>query len=425
MGAAVSALPDELDTETIIRLAGSNDFKQELFDTVKSPDGTVSRALFIKCVETGPEKEVFQLFLHYAHSTRMSNTEFRDFCRSLKLLNKKVNVFVADGIFNRALSNGSDTIRYYEFRTKIIPEFARLRDMDEDDIIELLSRRDLPVSKPPIENSNPFEVVIDTNVSKVDEGTSSTHSTPKQNEAATKLQTLSRQKMAKRQVAYMKEVQDIKSGRRQSRRHSEQDSVESENIKRLIAQHDALKKELQVLMDGAPGAEIPEVLSKQESVVEIVQRDLSDEERIDLMLHDLFDAYCSPPNEMDTNMFKKFLRETYTFTKKFTILDADAIFKKVIAKALSAPKTSQLGQGVFFDKRINFYVFRTEAIPKIASARGGMSVSQLITFLNNANVAVRNRDAKKLNARKSFDSKEMASSRASKKHSGELASLTG
>lgn len=68
-------------------------------------------------------------------------------------------------------------------------------------------------------------------------------------------------------------------------------------------------------------------------------------------------------------MFKKFLRETYTVTKKcvlienienitkysvfnymiiwlrFTLNDADAIFKKTVAKASAAPASSPLKTG--------------------------------------------------------------------------------
>jgi hypothetical protein len=47
--------------------------------------------------------------------------------------------------------------------------------------------------------------------------------------------------------------------------------------------------------------------------------------------------------------------------------------------------------GVFFGKRINFYNFRNVALQLVARARGAMDIKHLIEFLNNANVAVRNK----------------------------------
>lgn len=47
--------------------------------------------------------------------------------------------------------------------------------------------------------------------------------------------------------------------------------------------------------------------------------------------------------------------------------------------------------GVFFGKRVNFYVFYHSAIPLIAKARGGIKTKELIDFLINANVAARSR----------------------------------
>jgi hypothetical protein len=52
--------------------------------------------------------------------------------------------------------------------------------------------------------------------------------------------------------------------------------------------------------------------------------------------------------------------------------------------------------GLFYGKRINFYVFYHTSIPMVATARMGITKPQLIDFMNNANVAVRSRNTKKL-----------------------------
>jgi hypothetical protein len=52
-------------------------------------------------------------------------------------------------------------------------------------------------------------------------------------------------------------------------------------------------------------------------------RELTSEELKINALHDLFDAYCQPPHEMDANMFKKLMRETYTLTKKYANIFMD------------------------------------------------------------------------------------------------------
>ena len=84
-----------------------------------------------------------------------------------------------------------------------------------------------------------------------------------------------------------------------------------------MAEQAAVKKEIKELMgqvseetDADRAAFIEEEPPKELTPAEIAEHSLND----------LFDIYCNPPGEMDVNAFKKFLRETYTLTKKYYFL---------------------------------------------------------------------------------------------------------
>jgi hypothetical protein len=58
MGAGASAaFPDQLNEEQL-RIISATDFKNSLFLSLQSPDGTVPKDMFVNCFEDGPEREV-------------------------------------------------------------------------------------------------------------------------------------------------------------------------------------------------------------------------------------------------------------------------------------------------------------------------------------------------------------------------------
>ena len=92
-------------------------------------------------------------------------------------------------------------------------------------------------------------------------------------------------------------------------------SKEGDRIKSLMAEQAAVKKEIRQLMGQAEEGEETGSASFEKPPAE-PERELTATEVAEQELHDLFDQYCNPPGEMDVNFFKKFMRETYTLTKK-------------------------------------------------------------------------------------------------------------
>lgn len=433
MGAGASSFPDLL-TEEQIKAITASDFKDHLYATLQDADGTVPKQLFVNCFEKGPEREVFQLFMAYSPDGTMTKGTFLSLCRVNKLLHKNTcTSIMAGSVFNRSLRalkrdpdaspRMSDAIGFNQFRTLVVPEFAKLKKMEENALIDKLSLCEFPSSvtlagsqlsksqkgaqdDTPLPEFDPTAqpVAADETVKK-EEAEARELKHPKLSldvsaEIMTsfiQLQSISRRKLAKRKMEQLKEVRAIETGKApRSRRPTIEPQIskrrgsrDGDRVQTLMAEQEAVKKEIKELMgqvteENASFEEPPEP-----------EKALTPAEIAEHSLHDLFDLYCSPPGEMDINFFKKFMRETYTLTKKFTVNDADGLFKKVVAKASTSPQTSLMGQGVFFGKRIDFYVFYHSAIPLVAKARNGIKTKELIDFLNNANVAARARDIKK------------------------------
>lgn len=57
MGSGASSFPELLSEEQIKAITAS-DFKDHLYETLQSTDGTVPKHLFVNCFEKGPEREV-------------------------------------------------------------------------------------------------------------------------------------------------------------------------------------------------------------------------------------------------------------------------------------------------------------------------------------------------------------------------------
>lgn len=94
-----------------------------------------------------------------------------------------------------------------------------------------------------------------------------------------------------------------------------------------MAEQAAMKKEIKELLGQvSEGAEETGSASLEESEP---PKELTPAEIAEHSLNDLFDIYCSPPGEMDVNAFKKFLRETYTLTKKYYIYFHTSLYASI------------------------------------------------------------------------------------------------
>lgn len=401
MGAGASTLPEFLTMDVALAHANKH-YKHDHFESLAGPDGLVPKELYVTCIlEKGVEKEVYEIFRSYCPSGSMDCASFLNFCRTAKLLNKQFNASMAELRFHKS-RGASSTVNYYKFRREIIPEFAQLKNVEVSELLDKLSRCDrYQAEVAPSDSSGADKSPL--KLPRLDVGASGEPValkpiTPKEHQAATTIQARSRAKIAQRQAQNMREVKEIKQIV-PARRPSKQRQEEDQRVASLIHQQSELKKEIEQLTNGAGSSDSVTPSDAASTPVPNLSiepaKQLTEAEQADADLNDVFDVYCNPPGEMDAVNFKKFMRETYTLTKKFTINDAEAIFQKTIAKGMSSPPTTEFNKGVFFGKRINFFNFRQVALPLVAHARGAMEIKHLIEFLNNANVAVRNRDEHK------------------------------
>lgn len=107
----------------------------------------------------------------------------------------------------------------------------------------------------------------------------------------------------------------------------------------------------------------------------------------EIILEEVFQEYCAIPEEIDASGAKKMLRENNLLSKKFTTVDVDIIFRKTIANILAGPEESPLRNGVIFEKRINYEVFRSEFIGSVAKMRN-LTLDDLLELLKQNYIAL-------------------------------------
>lgn len=67
-------------------------------------------------------------------------------------------------------------------------------------------------------------------------------------------------------------------------------------------------------------------------------------------------------------------------TKRFTNVEAEVLFRKVVAKLQSLNDADPLKECLIFDKRINYVAFRSVAFALVAKSRS-MTVDELASFI--------------------------------------------
>ena len=84
---------------------------------------------------------------------------------------------------------------------------------------------------------------------------------------------------------------------------------------------------------------------------------------------------------MCQSQFVSLCRETEIITRKFTPLDVKLSFDKAKAMALAPRSGKAYNDGVFYDKRINYKIFREVLIPRL-SRDSKISIDDLLNILS-------------------------------------------
>lgn len=324
MGAGASTdYPEKLSEEQIKEICGDK-YVAVLYRSVRDVDGFVSRDDFIKVVTDSVEREVVDVFNAFCHNGGMDSRTFAKLCREARLLNKAgCTATDCDVMFQKAKSqhaHGSTkaNLQFSEFRNALIPALAEKRQLEEHQVLAKIAE----VEAPHLHGTQAESVrLYDDKKTFTGIQAHSSTPTPEQHDdkhkAALKIQTIHRQKSARRKVNAAKEV-------------------------KLIAT-------TQVNPD-----------------TEFSKPDESAADEITAM--GVFMKF-TPNGEIDSRHFVKLCKDAGILEQKFTANDADIIFQKTKAKAC-APGADAYRSGVLHGKRFGYSIFRMISVPMLAEKKG-------------------------------------------------------
>lgn len=131
----------------------------------------------------------------------------------------------------------------------------------------------------------------------------------------------------------------------------------------------------------------PRFIQKTHTVGDMNELDRLDSMPSELILEEVFQGYCTVPGEIDASTCKKMFRENNVLSKKFTAVDIDIIFRKAVAKILASADDNPLRDGVIFEKRVTYPVFRAEIVGQAAHTRG-MTLDAFLDLLKKNYIAI-------------------------------------
>lgn len=207
MGAGASTqldLKDEMLSQQEVELLYGDQFDKYIFETLKDQDGLVRKSdlkniidVHMKLVSTTLTNASFAVFKHYSNDAgEMKSRQFCDMCRDAKVL-KKLKFSSSDAaiLYEKVLKSqqiSTKVLQYHLFRKDMVPAMALKFEVDEDVILSKFGGVTLP-----------HEEIFDD---AAKQGDDSGDATEQQNLAATKLQSISRQKSASKELEEMKQV---------------------------------------------------------------------------------------------------------------------------------------------------------------------------------------------------------------------------
>lgn len=210
MGAGASAHQEQLELkddllsyEEVVELYGDQ-FDEYIFSTLKNENNLVKKSdlrnvvdVQTKLIAQTLRNATFAVFKHYTGDTGdMKSRQFCDMCRAAKILNKtKFSIADAGMFYEKILKSPRvpvKVLQYELFKKEALPALALKFDVDEDTIMSKFGGIVLPSE----------EIYDDT----LREGEETAEVTEQQSKAATKLQAITRQKSAAKEMEEMKEV---------------------------------------------------------------------------------------------------------------------------------------------------------------------------------------------------------------------------
>lgn len=130
--------------ESYLKENFSGNFDVVDFKALKNENGLVPKDLLLSVHSRGAESEVFELFKEFCPGQgEMHLAQFIKFFEDSRLLKKNFSKIHAEQLFHQArfrYNESNTTVNYYLFREEVIPEYCRLRGLQEDALMQSLSR---------------------------------------------------------------------------------------------------------------------------------------------------------------------------------------------------------------------------------------------------------------------------------------------
>lgn len=200
----LAAKSDLLSHEEVVQLYGDQ-FDEYIFSTLKNEDNLVKKSDVKNVVEVQMKliaqtllNATFAVFKHFTADTGdMKSRQFCDMCRAAKILNKtKFSSADASIFYEKILKSqrvAVKCLRYDMFKKDVVPALALKFEVEEDVIMSKFGGIVLP-----------SEEIYDDTLREGGEGGGEV--TEQESKAATKLQAITRQKSAAKEMEEMKQV---------------------------------------------------------------------------------------------------------------------------------------------------------------------------------------------------------------------------
>lgn len=332
------------------------------FDTIQSSDGTASKSR-IYSVLNGLHKasEILNIFMLYCPEGLMSSGRFVDICRDLKLLDKAFTISSANDVYeagresyyNGQNENVAENINFAGFLYHIVPHLAFAKNIDPDILTDRIARHHLP--SPTVERMISFKRTLSEVkspvkklISKLSFNSSVEPTTDEKRELLAATQYCVSLHHIKDVVHQTFEGLDMDIAIKNQAATKIQSKFRSRIAKRKAYNLKQLKKGKRV-KDCSIN---PKIKPKTEQT-----------------LRKVFQFYC-PNDDIDLEGFFALLKDSRILGPKYLGVDVEYNFKETIAKVELSDTPRKYTPGVRFHKRFTFMVFKEIALCFVALSTG-------------------------------------------------------
>lgn len=326
-----NSLPEKATEKDVVKALGDN-LGRKLQRTF-SIGGYIDKKNTTEMIRQSIENEVYNLFLNYTTNSVMNEDGFIAMLRDCRVLSKQdLSAHYARMVYRdlRKCYEG-DVVNYAEFRNLLVPMVAQKKNTESDEIMMKFAQHEEFLHPDLYDKTKTHNAQAEKekagNIKEEDNPFE--EPTQEQEKAVIVLQNLTRRQASQKKL----------------------------QIKRQLSR--CASTEVSLPVATFKDAETGEELSEKE---------------VTAMLYKLFDNYSSynhgsfhEKDQMDRYQFVHLCHDAKLISDDFSLFDCQLVFDQTIAMAINPSTGKEYNEGVFFNKRINFFVFRTILIPNLSN----------------------------------------------------------